>query len=82
MMTANRRATATIARFMPRCRAIFMPQALSHDHLRRWVIRTRGGHDDPDDAGAAPAMGGERAARRNRPDLHHEQLARAKLRPA
>jgi hypothetical protein len=28
MMTASRRATATIARFMPRCRAIFMPQAL------------------------------------------------------
>jgi hypothetical protein len=41
MMTANRRATATIARFMPRWRAIFMPQALSHDHLRLWVIRTR-----------------------------------------
>src|SRR6266511_3122578 len=40
MMTASRRATATIARFMPRCRAIFMPQALSHDHLRLWVIRT------------------------------------------
>ena len=34
MMTASRRATATIARFIPRCRAIFMPQALSHDHLR------------------------------------------------
>jgi len=41
MMTASRRATATIARFMPRCRAIFMPQALSHDHLPLWVIRTR-----------------------------------------
>ena len=33
MTTAIRRATATIARFVPRCRAIFMPQALSHDHL-------------------------------------------------
>jgi len=33
MMTAIRRATATIARFIPRRRAIFMPQALSHDHL-------------------------------------------------
>ena len=34
-MTACRRATATIARFMPRCRAIFMPQALSHDRRQR-----------------------------------------------
>src|SRR5450759_2139878 len=33
MITAIRRATATIARFIPRCRAIFMPQAFSHDHL-------------------------------------------------
>src|SRR4051794_3568304 len=33
MITAILRATATTARFSPRCRAIFMPQALSHDHL-------------------------------------------------
>src|SRR5262249_47544886 len=31
--TAIRRATATIARLIPRLLAIFMPQALSHDHL-------------------------------------------------
>ena len=29
MMTASRRATATTARFMPRCRAIFMPRPLA-----------------------------------------------------
>ena len=33
MTTAIRRATATIARRIPRRRAIFMPHALSHDHL-------------------------------------------------
>src|SRR4029078_6197769 len=31
-ITANRRANATIARFMPRCFAIFIAQALSQDH--------------------------------------------------
>ena len=31
-ITANRRASATIARFMPRCFAIFIAQALSQDH--------------------------------------------------
>src|SRR6202048_2985380 len=40
-LTANRRASATIAFFLPRCRAIFMAQALSHDHLfvRTSIIR-------------------------------------------
>src|SRR5258706_8950672 len=33
MITANRRASATIAFFIPRCLAIFMAQALSHDHF-------------------------------------------------
>src|SRR5262249_49165689 len=33
MITANRRANATIALFMPRCRAIFIAQALSQDHF-------------------------------------------------
>ena len=33
MMTASRRAKATIAFFIPRCLAIFTAQALSHDHL-------------------------------------------------
>jgi hypothetical protein len=33
MITANRRASATIAFFIPRCLAIFIAQALSHDHL-------------------------------------------------
>ena len=33
IMTARRRAKATIAFFVPRCLAIFMAQALSHDHL-------------------------------------------------
>jgi hypothetical protein len=32
MITASRRASATIARFMPRCLAIFIAQALSQDH--------------------------------------------------
>jgi hypothetical protein len=32
-ITANRRASATIAFFMPRCLAIFIAQALSQDHL-------------------------------------------------
>jgi len=40
MITAIRRATATIARFIPRWRAIFMPQALSHDHLMVQVSMT------------------------------------------
>src|SRR5260370_520002 len=54
MMTASRRATATIARFMPRCRAIFMPQALSHDHLRLWVIRTRAASNNVSRIRASP----------------------------
>src|SRR5665647_649328 len=33
MITANRRASATIAFFTPRCLTIFIAQALSHDHL-------------------------------------------------
>src|ERR1035437_4933728 len=33
MITAIRRASATIAFFIPRCRAIFIAQALSHDHF-------------------------------------------------
>src|ERR1700748_1248182 len=33
IITANRRASATIAFFMPRCLAIFIAQALSHDHF-------------------------------------------------
>ena len=33
MITASRRARATIAFFMPRCLAIFIAQALSQDHL-------------------------------------------------
>jgi len=37
MITANRRASATIAFFMPRCLAIFMAQALSQDHF---AVRT------------------------------------------
>ena len=31
--TAKRRASATIAFFIPRCLAIFIAQALSHDHF-------------------------------------------------
>ena len=37
MITANRRASATIALFIPRCLAIYIAQALSHDHLFVWV---------------------------------------------
>ena len=33
MITANRRARATIAFLIPRCLAIFMAHALSHDHF-------------------------------------------------
>jgi len=33
MMTASRRASATIAFFIPRCLAIFIAQALSQDHF-------------------------------------------------
>ena len=33
MITASRRARATIAFFIPRCLAIFIAQALSHDHF-------------------------------------------------
>src|SRR5438105_5784322 len=40
-ITASRRATAMISRFIPRCRAIFMPQAFSHDHLRLQTIRAK-----------------------------------------
>ena len=35
MITANRRASATIAFFIPRCLAIFMAQALSQDHFAK-----------------------------------------------
>ena len=37
MITANRRASATIAFFIPRCLAIFIAQALSQDHF---AVRT------------------------------------------
>src|SRR6266853_543176 len=37
MITANRRASATIAFFIPRCLTIFMAQALSQDHF---AVRT------------------------------------------
>jgi hypothetical protein len=33
MITASRRANATIAFFIPRCLATFIAQALSQDHL-------------------------------------------------
>src|SRR5215831_9235590 len=33
MITASRRASATIAFFIPRCLAIFIAQALSQDHF-------------------------------------------------
>ena len=46
MITANRRASATIAFFIPRCLAILMAQALSHDHL---VVLLR---DNLDETGA------------------------------
>src|SRR6516162_4149610 len=36
MITAKRRASATIAFFMPRCLAICIAQALSQDHLVEW----------------------------------------------
>jgi hypothetical protein len=36
MITARRRASATIAFFIPRCLAIFIAQALSQDHLAEW----------------------------------------------
>jgi hypothetical protein len=36
MITASRRASATIAFFIPRCLAIFIAQALSQDHLVEW----------------------------------------------
>ena len=35
IITANRRASATIAFFIPRCLAIFMAQALSQDHFAK-----------------------------------------------
>ena len=43
MITANRRAKATIAFFSPRCLAIFIAQALSQDHFaertnRIWAV--------------------------------------------
>src|SRR5262245_30461081 len=38
MITANRRARATIAFFSPRCRAIFIAQALSQDRRRNEII--------------------------------------------
>ena len=40
MITANRRASATIAFFIPRCLAIFMAQALSQDSQDHFVERT------------------------------------------
>src|SRR5262245_61544360 len=42
MITANRRASATIAFFIPRCLAIFIAQALSQDHF---AVRTSSAHD-------------------------------------
>jgi hypothetical protein len=40
MITANRRASATIAFFIPRCLATFIAQALSQDHfVERTSIR-------------------------------------------
>src|SRR6185369_14594459 len=43
MITASRRASATIAFFIPRCLAIFIAQALSQDHFAErtsmiWII--------------------------------------------
>ena len=35
MITANRRASATIAFLIPRCLAIFMAHALSQDHFAK-----------------------------------------------
>jgi hypothetical protein len=37
MITANRRASATIAFFLPRCLAIFIAQAFSQDHLAECI---------------------------------------------
>src|SRR5437899_3564206 len=37
MITANRRARATIAFFIPRCLAIFIAQALSQDHFAEHI---------------------------------------------
>src|SRR5215831_2042089 len=39
MITANRRASATIASFIPRCLAIFIAQALSQDHFAERISR-------------------------------------------
>ena len=36
MITASRRAKATIAFFIPRCLAIFIAQAFSQDHFVEW----------------------------------------------
>jgi hypothetical protein len=36
MTTAKRRASATIAFFIPRCLVTFIAQALSQDHLVEW----------------------------------------------
>ena len=36
IITANRRARATIAFFIPRCLAIFIAQAFSQDHFAEW----------------------------------------------
>ena len=44
MITANRRASATIAFFIPRCLAIFIAQALSQDQ------------DDPEEIGYEVAL--------------------------
>jgi hypothetical protein len=38
MITASRRARATIALFIPRCLAIFMAHALSQDHFAKRTI--------------------------------------------
>ena len=37
MITANRRASATIAFFLPRCLATFIAQALSQDHFAECI---------------------------------------------
>jgi hypothetical protein len=39
IITAKRLASATIAFFIPRCLAIFIAQALSHDHLEERTSR-------------------------------------------
>jgi hypothetical protein len=39
IMTAKRRASATIAFFIPRCLAVFIAQALSHDHFVKQAFR-------------------------------------------